>query len=527
MGVKQSRGTALLSSDELERVFVLPDGIWMVASQRYAPDALTGFRFLGSSMREAARLDMDAGIPREGGRAIGCLLGLAVGDALGAPLEFHPVRYPDEEERNGGLDPSKGGGWFRAGFDNPQLWEDTTDLRETNRFLLRMGQWTDDTSMALCLADSLLTHGGFHPRDLRLRFSAWWMLGYNNAFRLDQAHRDEVWGSAGSVGLGGIIGDYLKEFTRLPADYTCEGSLRSSGNGSIMRNAPIPIMYRHDINMAMEASWRQSKTTHQGEEAADCARLLTWICVRAINSGAGKSLLDDLSAFPARLYSTRCLAAAQQEERHDENKDENLCERDWRWRRRDFRYAAGRATQARIAWIAWRWRCIAYMQPRALRRQCFEPPIPAATLTLWPQSQVSWREPCMVHPPSRISGNTLSSVGAKETSLLELGCSSPGRRRQRIPPPMNRKTAGVGQSCDERRISQTRRKREIRTLIQRQQLQRPQLPLPPRSLFRVAAAVLLRVSRSCACTRRSAERVRTRPCHKRYNERVLVSLHAL
>jgi ADP-ribosyl-[dinitrogen reductase] hydrolase len=59
-------------------------------------------------------------------------------------------------------------------------------------------QWTDDGSMALCLADCLLVHDVLSDeglKDLRLRFLAWWELGYNNAFSLDESRR-----GSGSVG---------------------------------------------------------------------------------------------------------------------------------------------------------------------------------------------------------------------------------------------------------------------------------------------------------------------------------------
>lgn len=61
-------------------------------------------------------------------RAIGCLLGLAVGDALGTTLEF------TRRDAHPPLTDMVGGGPFR----------------------LQPGEWTDDTSMALCLADSLI-----------------------------------------------------------------------------------------------------------------------------------------------------------------------------------------------------------------------------------------------------------------------------------------------------------------------------------------------------------------------------------
>lgn len=106
-------------------------------------------------------------------RAVGAVLGMAVGDALGAPVEFMAVRH-------GGAPPSlEGMGQLLPG------------AHARNAFALQVGQWTDDTAMGLCLADSLLACGGnLRPADLMLRFLAWWHAGYNNAFGHDTRRRD-------------------------------------------------------------------------------------------------------------------------------------------------------------------------------------------------------------------------------------------------------------------------------------------------------------------------------------------------
>ena len=86
-------------------------------------------------------------------RARGALLGLAVGDALGTTLEFsRRDAQPLHTEMTGG-------GPFR----------------------LAPGVWTDDTAMALCLADSLVAQGDLDPADLMDRFVRWWRLGENSA----------------------------------------------------------------------------------------------------------------------------------------------------------------------------------------------------------------------------------------------------------------------------------------------------------------------------------------------------------
>jgi len=85
-------------------------------------------------------------------RAIGSLLGLAVGDALGATLEF------SERDAHSPVTDIIGGGPFR----------------------LKPGEWTDDTSMALCLADSLIANKALDEHDLLERFVRWWEKGENS-----------------------------------------------------------------------------------------------------------------------------------------------------------------------------------------------------------------------------------------------------------------------------------------------------------------------------------------------------------
>lgn len=338
MGAEQSRGSAQLNDLDRERIFSsIPAGMLMLNSDYYSNDALASHAAVTAS--DVARADAafadGAQLPGERDRAVGCLVGLAVADALGAPLEFLPVRYPGDARSVGDTTPD-------AGFEHDILWEDKSELRECNRFMLSKGQWTDDTAMALCVADSLLAHdGAFHPRDLRRRFALWLGLGYNNAFGRDEARR-EHWGPLHSIGCGGIVGEAHEEFKAKPCDYTHKGTLRSSGNGTIMRLAPVPILCRHDVDAAMELAWCQSKTTHQGDEAADCARLLAFLCATAISTGAGKAALDALASFPAKLYATQCLAHAMQEERHAENEGLDLSGRDWRWRGAEYRYHAAR-----------------------------------------------------------------------------------------------------------------------------------------------------------------------------------------
>ena len=249
-------------------------------------------------------------------RAIGCILGMAIGDAMGARLEFLPVRYKykKEDELN------------------------NMGKRPGGHFSLFPGQWTDDTSMGLCLADSLLVNDGkLDPYDLMNRFVAWWGGGYDNAFRYNKTPRH-------SVGLGGNISWAIKSYLINPTDKTDAGDENTSGNGSIMRNAAIPICFYDNYDLARENARNQSLTTHQGIQAKECCNLLTYIIIqifkgRKLKEDILKNLgqefnLNDVKTLNSQYESILYLAQSKQEG-SDKNKN-------WDWKIEEYKYSPDR-----------------------------------------------------------------------------------------------------------------------------------------------------------------------------------------
>ncbi len=162
--------------------------------------------------------------------ARGMLLGLAVGDAIGTSVEFQP---------RGSFPPvtgMTGGGVFR----------------------LEPGQWTDDTSMALCLADSLLANGGWNPSDCMNRFRQWRDSGENSC-------------TGTCFDIGNTVNAALRKFERDGEPYAGSQDPMSSGNGAIMRLAPAAIAYHRDPVQAERAAVLQGRTTHGSAECAEIA----------------------------------------------------------------------------------------------------------------------------------------------------------------------------------------------------------------------------------------------------------------
>lgn len=148
-------------------------------------------------------------------RAIGALLGLAVGDALGTTLEFSAR---DGRER-------------------------ITDMVGGGPFKLEPGQWTDDTSMALALADSLIARDVLDERDLMTRFVSW----------MDEG----AYSSNGRCfDIGNTVSAALNRFKATGDPIAGSTDPRTAGNGSLMRLAPVAIRYWDDAAKRREAAAR-------------------------------------------------------------------------------------------------------------------------------------------------------------------------------------------------------------------------------------------------------------------------------
>lgn len=207
-------------------------------------------------------------------RAMTTMLGMVIGDALGAPFEFNDFRELGYAEKGKQINMSPNG---ITGYTEVKV-----------RFGLQPGQWTDDTSMGLVLADNLLENGRLHCGKLMQEFCDWWDHGYNNAFA-EGAHNF----GQNSIGLGGNIAAALENFRRESLhdkikminneNYATQaGDETFSGNGSIMRNA-APSIFALSLEEAMNIAYKQSMTTHQGIDAAGCAQLMAAIIYRAIH----------------------------------------------------------------------------------------------------------------------------------------------------------------------------------------------------------------------------------------------------
>lgn len=208
----------------------------------------------------------------------GALLGLAVCDALGTVLEF------------------KAPGSFKP----------ITGMIGGGPFGLRPGQWTDDTSLALCLAESLadpVSPGyagtgkrGFDPVDQLERYVRWYRQGHMSST-----------GKCFDIGTTTVTA--LHRFERTHEPFCGSEDPRAAGNGSIMRLAPVPLFFARQPAEAIEKSGQSSRTTHGARVCVDACRYLGALIVGAIGGASRDELLSERYSPVAGYWEQHPLTA--------------------------------------------------------------------------------------------------------------------------------------------------------------------------------------------------------------------------
>ena len=179
----------------------------------------------------------------------GCLLGLACGDALGTTVEFRR----------------------RGTF--PRL----TDMTGGGPFGLLPGEWTDDTSMALCLGHSLVHCRGFDPVDQMNRYCNWYNFGYMSS-------------NGECFDIGNTVAGALRRYLADKQPFAGSTSPDSAGNGALMRLAPIAMCYANHREILPHMAAESTRTTHAAPEALDCSRLFALQLAAALH-GADKGAI--------------------------------------------------------------------------------------------------------------------------------------------------------------------------------------------------------------------------------------------
>ena len=197
----------------------------------------------------------------------GALLGLAAGDALGTTLEFK----------------------------SPGEFAPLTDMVGGGPFDLKPGEWTDDTSMALCLAESLVETRGFDPIDQLQRYVRWWRDGHYSV----KGHCFDI-----GITTSGALRRF-QQYGRADGGSTDPGA---AGNGSLMRLAPAPLAFAADPAEAVRRAGDSSRATHGAPECVDACRYYGGLLVGAVQGRLKEELLAPNFAPVPGLWEAAPLA---------------------------------------------------------------------------------------------------------------------------------------------------------------------------------------------------------------------------
>ncbi|MXW04449.1 MAG: hypothetical protein F4Z81_05200 [Gemmatimonadetes bacterium] len=208
-------------------------------------------------------------------RAIGAFLGLAVGDAVGTTLEFKSRDAQRVEDMVGG-----------------------------GPFSLAAGEWTDDTTMALALAESLADCGALDCRDLMDRFVRWMRKGEYSC-------------TGHCFDIGNTTRAALTRYERTGDPLAGSTDPHSAGNGSLMRLSPVALRYWDDRALLDATAAEQSRTTHGAETAVDACRGFAALLADAI-SGRSKADLLAPRPFDGSPEISRILAGSWRGKRREE-----------------------------------------------------------------------------------------------------------------------------------------------------------------------------------------------------------------
>jgi ADP-ribosyl-[dinitrogen reductase] hydrolase len=206
-------------------------------------------------------------------KTVGALLGLAVGDAVGAAVEFMP----------------------RGTFDP------VVDMTGGGRWNLKAGYWTDDTSMALCLAESLLAEG-FDPKDQIKRYTRWYREGYLSS-------------TGECFDIGNTVKEALERFEETDEAFSGSTNPRRAGNGSIMRLAPAVLYGAPHRDRVERFSIDSSRTTHGAAECLEACRLLGVMILAALQGRSKEEILFEHGVAKLNCDSIACIGRGEYREK--------------------------------------------------------------------------------------------------------------------------------------------------------------------------------------------------------------------
>ena len=158
------------------------------------------------------------------------------------------------------------------------------------------GYWTDDTAMALALADCLAASEALDARDLMERFVRWWQDGEYSC----RGHCFDI---------GNTTRAALERYQRTRDPLAGSADPGSAGNGSLMRLAPVALRFWQDRPRLAATAAEQSRTTHGAEEAVDACRVFAEL-LADVSVGSPRAEVLAPRRFEGAEALTRVLAGS-------------------------------------------------------------------------------------------------------------------------------------------------------------------------------------------------------------------------
>lgn len=205
-------------------------------------------------------------------KAKGLLLGLAVGDAVGTTLEFQP----------------------RDSFY-------ISDMVGGGPFNLKAGEWTDDTSMALCLAETYIEKNCCDMDLFRGKLISWYKTGHNSS-------------NGVCFDIGNTTRYALEQVIKHGPDWLGNNSPETAGNAALIRHAPVAIFRRKSFIDGWRDASIQSMSTHCAPESIDCCQYMNVILHYLLN-GFGKNEAFSPHKIPF-LVRVLIINAGEYKEKH-------------------------------------------------------------------------------------------------------------------------------------------------------------------------------------------------------------------
>ncbi|CAF3786511.1 unnamed protein product [Adineta steineri] len=195
-------------------------------------------------------------------RISGSLFGLLLCDSLGTAVECQTA---------GSFDPVK-------------------SLRGGGKFQLKPGQFTDDGSMALCLSIALLDNeNNIHSSIKQMNLYRRW---YENGYLSSNGECFDI-----GITVRIALNKFISNSDQSETAYYGNTSDKASGNGSLMRLAPIALLYYQDPSHAVTEAMNSSKTTHASILCLDSCRIYTVLIIGALQGFSKDDLLNTDQVF--------------------------------------------------------------------------------------------------------------------------------------------------------------------------------------------------------------------------------------